>query len=887
MRFFRLLLPSVAITFFSLHTSAQNCFSTGLNGTVINLACNVNCSPLQFKVPHLKTTEDYQVVSIPYTPFPYTTSAPALALNCDNQDDKFFDTTFLPFTFCFYGSAYTKMAISTNGLLSFDTTNALRGNNWSFTATAAIPFGGTGSQGSGTCPPGPGPTPNGTLLPRAAIFGAYYDINIDNDGANRKMEYRVEGTAPCRRAIISFNQIPLFSCTSVSGTQQIVIYESTGLIEVYVQNKPACNGWNGGLAILGIQNWERDKAVTAPGKNATQWTATNEAYRFVPSGATSRFVKSELWDMNGTLLATTGLTNGSDTATTTAGMLDVRFPDQCLSAAATSGQFIIKTYFSSCANSTPLISTDTVTVSKTTGLNASSSAIIASACGPNGSFTVNIPAGSGTLPYTLVLDGGAPVTTSNQSYTFTGLLGGSHSVVITTPGGCSQTLNVTVPTSGVLNINTTGTPATCNGASNGSITVAPQNGVAPFQYSLNGGGYVSFNGPSHIIPNIPAGSHFLTVRDASGCQRINILVSIAAGPPLSANIVAVPPACAGAANGTITVNPTSGTAPYTYSINGQPFQPNNVFSNLASGTYFISVQDAIGCYVNNIFATVGASTGTLNASATSTGTSCNGVSNGSITISPSNGSAPYQYSINNGSSFFPGTSITGLAPGSYAVILKDAAGCTSAPINVTVAQGNSLLATAASMPTSCTGVSNGTITVTPGNGAGPYSYALDGGASQSSNIFTGVSAGNHSVVVTDGAGCVSNAIAVTVAVGPAISGTATTMATSCNGALNGIVTVTPANGAAPHTYSMDGGAFQSSPTFNGVGSGAHTMVIKDAAGCTSAGIPVTVTAGPALTGNAISSPTSCTGVNRRPMVPVRLNMHWMAEHFKPAIFSME
>ena len=385
--------------------SAQSCFNTGLNGTVINLPCNQNCVNVPVKIPHLKSTTDYTVASVPYSPFPFTSAAPALNLpGCANQDDKFFDTTFLPFPFCFYDSQYTKLVVSTNGLVTFDMSNALRGSNWSLAANNQIPFAGTGDVGTGSCP-----TPNGTLLPRACIMGAYYDIFIDaTTFANRKMQVEVYGSAPCRKFVVSYFEIPLFSCTAVAATQQIVLYESTGLIDVYIANKPAC-GWNGGLAILGIQNWNRNQAVAAPGKNCTVWSEQNTGYRFVPSGGASRFVSCSVQQLDGTFLG-----NG-DTATTTPGMLDVTFPTFC--PAGTGGQYVIKTIFSACDNPTnQIVSYDTITINKTNSLN-STQAVTPTSCGAIGSgiATITVPTGIGTAPYTFTLNPGG-TTLSDRHY---------------------------------------------------------------------------------------------------------------------------------------------------------------------------------------------------------------------------------------------------------------------------------------------------------------------------------------------------------------------------------------------------------------------------------------------------------------------------------------
>lgn len=75
----------------------------------------------------------------------------------------------------------------------------------------------------------------------------------------------------------------MFQCTSQFGTQQIVLYESTNAIDVFIQNKPSCPSWNGDLAILGIENAAGTTFYTPAGYNGTQWTAQNLGYRFAPA----------------------------------------------------------------------------------------------------------------------------------------------------------------------------------------------------------------------------------------------------------------------------------------------------------------------------------------------------------------------------------------------------------------------------------------------------------------------------------------------------------------------------------------------------------------------------------------------------------------------------
>jgi gliding motility-associated-like protein len=843
-----ILLRTLSLALFLLVTYkgfGQNCIPTGNNGKIINLPCGVNCTPLKVQVPHLKSTGDYTLVSIPYTPYAYT-SPTGTEINSLYSDDIYSAAINLPFPVCFYDSTYNKVVIGSNGLMTFDISNASCDN--AYTITPGIPSAGTAQQCDRT----------GPYYPRAAIMGAYSDLDprtiaegTSASPSDRKIEWRIEGTAPCRKFIVSYNRVGVYGSNACGlntpNTFQMVIYEETSLIDFYFQQKACYSSTGSGRAIMGIQNWYYNKAVSGPGKNATQWSETNTAYRFIPSAGVTRFVKAELLDINGNILHTT---TAADTATTTAGLLDLNFNNICPTAAST--QYIVKSYFTSCAGSTQVYSNDTITVNKTTSLNATASST-ASACGPNGSITVTIPGGVGTLPYTLVHNGGTPVVVNAQIHTFTGLVSGAHNINISTADGCSQTMTVNVASSGVLTVNHTSNPTSCTGVANGSITINPQNGVGPFQYNINNGAF----GSNNTFSNLPAGIYTIGVKDASGCVLNNYQVTVMQGPPLAATMAAIPTACAGASNGSLTVTPTSGTGPYLYNINGGAFQTSNVFTNLPAGTYFIAIRDAIGCQANNLVVAVGTGAG-LTATATANSTSCAGANNGSINITPANGAAPYQYSLNGGA-YQAGTTVSNLAPGNYTVILKDAAGCVSGSLAVTVTQGNALLATAVSSATSCPGLNNGTVTVTPTSGSGPYSFALNGGTPQSSNVFTGIAPGNHTVVVTDGAGCTSAPVAVNIAVGAILTATASSVSTSCNGASDGSVTITAANGSGPYQYAIDNGPFVNTATFTGLSSGNHTVIVKNAAGCSSAPLTIVVPAGQVLPGSAVSTATSCSG----------------------------
>lgn len=132
----------------------------------------------------------------------------------------------------------------------------------------------------------------GTSIPRNAILGPWHDIypNSTATVSTSKIQYATFGTAPNRRTVISWEDIPYFSCNgSVTPyfSGQIKIFEN-GNIEIHVKDKRLCTSWNGGYAVMGLHNY--DGTIYIPPVNATahnyptQWTMTNTAYRFTPQG---------------------------------------------------------------------------------------------------------------------------------------------------------------------------------------------------------------------------------------------------------------------------------------------------------------------------------------------------------------------------------------------------------------------------------------------------------------------------------------------------------------------------------------------------------------------------------------------------------------------------
>lgn len=138
-------------------------------------------------------------------------------------------------------------------------------------------------------------------------------------------------------------------------------------------------------------------------------------------------------------------------------------------------------------------------------------------------------------------------------------------------------------------------------------------------------------------------------------------------------------------DGQITMAATGGSAPYDFSLGDGVYQTNPVFERLAPGLYSITVKDAKGCK-SKLEVDLPADNSSLTAVTTSTKDDQCLSDNGSITVTPTGGMAPYLLKIDNGT-FGSATTFSNLKSGNHTVIIKDNTDCERVLI-VSVEHGN-------------------------------------------------------------------------------------------------------------------------------------------------------------------------------------------------------
>ena len=277
-------------------------------------------------------------------------------------------------------------------------------------------------------------------------------------------------------------------------------------------------------------------------------------------------------------------------------------------------------------------------------------------CGKNG-FIQFFEARGGTPPYEYSLDGISFATNTDLSYHF--LAPGRYTIYVRDAKDIIT--STTVDLIDHCQVALTAGQATCH-KNDGTITVENGNGIPPFSYSIDGINFQSGN----VFSGLHAGTYSVIVKDLNN-QTSAGSVSVIENCPLI-NAVENDASC-NQADGIITVTGDQGSAPYQYSIDGTHFQSGNVFTNLPPATYMLTIKDAMGT-IDTTSVTIKNNCPVITIYVTDAICDNN---NGKIISAGSQGTAPYQYSL-DGINFQPGDIFSGLAPATYTVSMRDANG---------------------------------------------------------------------------------------------------------------------------------------------------------------------------------------------------------------------
>lgn len=428
-------------------------------------------------------------------------------------------------------------------------------------------------------------------------------------------------------------------------------------------------------------------------------------------------------------------------------------------------------------------------------------------CVSNGSVSASATGGWGSYQFTLTQPDLTLVGPQNSG-TFGNLSQtGTYSIKVVDANNCEviNTFTISNATGPQLQIDTVASNLCISGSNGASITVVATNGTSPYQYQNNTGAIQN----SPTFNNLIAGTYTIKVIDSFGCENT---VTQIINPALTAQATLTKALdCSLTPAATITVAITGGLAAYQYQVNYNTTgfgALNNVtgssftYTTSTAGNYQFKIIDASGCfYLTSIQIPVISNPNII--SVTQTPPDCNGGNNGTLTINidSSLGTGPFMYSINNGTPqsnpFFPN-----LIAGTYTINVKDSKECFDSETIVLLQPDPLLGQSALVQPITCS-ITTGTIqAINVSGGNGGYQYSINGIDFQGNPVFSGLSAGDYTIIIKDSKNCSLSTAMITLSVPTAPTAiTLTPSLVSCPN-LTTSITATAVGGLAPYTYQI-------------------------------------------------------------------------------------
>jgi gliding motility-associated-like protein len=442
-------------------------------------------------------------------------------------------------------------------------------------------------------------------------------------------------------------------------------------------------------------------------------------------------------------------------------------------------------------------------------------------------------AGSATGSITTTVSGGFPPYTflwspgGSTAQNPTGLPAGAYTGQIRDSRQCLVTVNPVVSEPPALNVTFTKTDNGCKGLAEGTIAVSASGGTPGYTYTWGDIGA----GPANRA-NLAAGTYTLVVTDQNGCAfpTQNIVIN---EPPtgLTASPTQQNIACfvnGSNALGSINLNVSGAIGATNITWNPASVSGSNP-TNLPPGTYSYTVTDQTPCPAIGTVTLTGPTQPLSVSLVSKSNITCNGLSDGSITVTASGGVGTLTFDWGGG---ITGPSRTNLAAGTYTVTVRDANNCT-VTLTETLTQPSVLTVSASGTNIKCFGESTGSVDASVAGGTQPYTYAWSPLNQTTQDIF-GLAAGSYSLTVTDLNGCTATA-AVTLsqpASGLTLNLTPTNI--SCFGFGDGSIQSLATGGTPAYTYSWTGpnGFASAQPNLAALQPGAYTLVLTDANNCT-------------------------------------------------------
>jgi gliding motility-associated-like protein len=496
---------------------------------------------------------------------------------------------------------------------------------------------------------------------------------------------------------------------------------------------------------------------------------------------------------------------------------------------------------------------DTIVISQPANLQLNISRLNVLCFGQsNGNFTATVIGGTPVYNYSWNPNLGNTATPNSLPV-------GVYRITVTDSKGCTVEGIDSISQPPALNVVVATTNATTNGGNEGTAKANITGGSPSFTYTWSNAANTD------SISSLVAGNYCVTVRDSRGCTAA-ACGAVTDPPPIILTFTKVDVLCNAQTTGSASVSAVGGILPYRFRWSSNPLSDTiNAISNVAAGTYTVTVTDSAGVSVTGNV-TINQPTA-IAIAFDSVPIDCNGGNNASILAVPAGGTPGYTYAwqapLNQQQA-----AVQGLGAGTYTVIVTDANSCT-ASASLTLAEPEVLtITTNVVNDVSCYGGSNGAANAVAAGGTLPYSFAWSNSVSQDSvSQVSDLTAGNQTAIVTDARGCVATSN-FSITQPPVFSVSVVTTNANCPTSNDGSGTGNIVGGIGPYTFQWDN--VTGPQTQNALVFGNHAVVVTDANQCT-ASANFYIDTNYTLRVNVQTTDATCFGLNNGSVVVSPIN----------------
>lgn len=578
---------------------------------------------------------------------------------------------------------------------------------------------------------------------------------------------------------------------------------------------PYTYNWNNGESTATIDTLKIGTyAVTITDNNGCSLT---NSYTLTQPAAFSLFVSS-------TDISCNGLANGTATASTIGGSGPKTFVWSNTLTTASISNLSVGKYYVTATDSLGCSQLDSVDIAEPSSLSATLDSTDLS-CNGDFSGSIDLTVSGGTIPYTFTWRTSTNSTTIAITEDLSNLAAGKYFVTITDGNNCQLIDSTTISQPDTIALAASIQQVLCAADSSGTIALTVLGGTLPYSYNWTTS-TSSATFTSDSISKLFAGTYSVTVTDANSCSA-TASYQITEPTVLSLLLNASSVSCGGDSTGVITSVVNGGLAPYTYawsaSTSSVILSTADSIKNLKAGTYYLTVSDVNGCQLTDT-ATI-TQNSTLQASISKTDISCNGSSNGTLSVTVSGGTTPYTYLWND---FSTSQNRNNLNADNYSLTVSDNLGCLVVLFD-TIVEPSALIVLADTNNVNCSGASDASIKLTVSGGIAPYSYNWSN--SSKTDSIGNLAGGTYSVSITDQNSCSITRSYRLTNPNP-IQLNATVANIGCgSSAKGGSIRLAATGGTLPYSFAWSNG--ETTAINDSLAVGVYSVTLTDASGCVS------------------------------------------------------